>query len=157
MATRRLVTTTILFLAWALPSVADLVPNLWFNITLNPSSGIVQDQNGNMFYEGTSWDFIGKGDVSNQWALALEFFGRDLYLYGDIQNGGDDPLDGSFNNGANPSNAMEGLLGSSSGLFLKYSSLSFNNHLLGEFRPTRDDVDMRLRTVTITTGMVTQA
>jgi len=157
MGARYLATTIILILATAVSSVAGLTPNLWFNVTLNPTSGIVQSEMTSHMTYGPDWECIGKGgNASSQWSMVLRFFGRDLYLYGDIQNGGGEPVTAHFGN-ISPINAISGIANIVSGLFMKFTSISLNSHLITQLDPSNDDVDMTLRSLTVTTGMVTQA
>ena len=93
--------------------------------------------------------------------MPLTFFGRDLYMYGDIWN--PDPLGEAgvlYSRWTNldddfpPDNLVTNIKNITSGLFLKYSDMGPNRHL----RPTFwSDVNMTLHNITITTGMVTQA
>jgi hypothetical protein len=136
---------------------ASLDTNLWFNLTVASTSGIFQYMQ--MVTDNSAQAGIRGNRTTGQWEFYLEFFGKEVYLYGNVYQGAQNPLKVEFKDNAAPSNNVDIQSSSISGMFMDISGFGSNDHVLGHFRPVNGTrpVDLAVHHATVKTGMVTNA
>lgn len=159
MLTRVFAATLVSVLASAPGVVGGLSPNLWFNYPPQATSGIVSYDN--MTARDRTWGMRPKDNKTP--TFTLEFFGRDLWLWGDVllgdvQDGKGNPVAVDFNDGYDPpDNEITSTSDVSYGYFAQYSNLTDNTHVQPQFTPNPHITSLTLRAIVVNTGLVTQA